>query len=87
MVSVYNNPVNKIRHYVFAYSLNSLVVNLVLNKWYKQTLCVRSFDELVSGSFCDCPVDKTRHYMLAILMYLFRDNYIWSHWMKADTMC
>ena len=58
---------------MLADSLTSVLVSLVLDKWFNQTLCVSYFTELVLGSFGDGPVNKCRHYMLAILIGLLRD--------------
>ena len=67
---------NNIRHYVLSNSLNLSGVHLVFDQWYKQTLYVSYFTQLVLGSFGNGQVNKIRQYVLAILLSLLRDNYV-----------
>ena len=50
--------VNKIRHYLLDNSLTWLWVHLVLYQWFKHTLFVRYFTQLISGSFINSTVKK-----------------------------
>ena len=47
-----------------------------MDKWFKQTLRVSYFTELVLGSFGNGPVNKTRHFVLDILLGLLRYHLI-----------
>ena len=87
MQPFYKNPVNKSRHAISANSLTWAGVNLVLNQWSKQKLCVSYFTEIISGSFGDGPVNKSRHYVLDILLGLFKGGSVTNQWIKADIMC
>ena len=80
-------PVNKSRHCVLSDYLSLLVVHLVLVQWFRQTLCVSYFTELVFGSFGNRQVNKSRHYVLAIPIGLFRYNYVTIKCIKLKTMC
>ena len=71
------NQVNNIGHYVLGNSLVLLEVPLVLDQWFKQTLCVR-----FNG-----PMSKSRHSMLSILLVLLRDHSVMNWWVKSETMC
>ena len=79
MRSFLNKQVIKIRGYVLDHLLSLLWVHLVLDKWFKQTLCVKYFTELFLGSFDNVPDIKTRHYLLAIILGLMRDYYVMNH--------
>ena len=78
---------NKIRHCVLADSLTWPGVNLVLDKLFKKTPCVRYFTDVFWGSFGNVPVTKNRHFVLDVLLVLLRDHYIMNQWIKLDTMC
>ena len=47
---------------------------LVFYQWYKQTICLIYFTEIIPVSFGIGPVNKCRQYLLAILLGLLRDN-------------
>ena len=72
MGSLCNEPVNKIRHYVLAYSITWLGVPLEFDQCFKETLCVRYFTELISGSLGNGKAIKSRHYVLDIILGLLR---------------
>ena len=74
-------------HYVLADSLTWFGVHVLLDKWFKQTLCVSHLTELISGSFGNGPVDKSRHFLLALLLGLLGDQYITNKGIESDTMC
>ena len=78
---------NKSRHYVLADLLTWFGINLVMEKWFNQTLCVSYFTELILGSFGYGPVNKSRHYVLDNQPDLLGDHFVMNLWIKADTMC
>ena len=87
MGSFYNKSVNKIRHYVLADSLSRLDMHLVLDQWFKHTLCVIYFTETILVLFGNGPVIKILFYGLAILIGLFKRHCVMNQWIKPDTMC
>ena len=78
-VSLCIEPVNKIRHFVLDDSIALLGVYLVLYQWFNQTLCVKYFTEMISGSFDNRPVNKIRHCVFSILIGLFMDSNLTNH--------
>ena len=73
---------NKIVHYLLANLLTSSVVPSELDQWFKHTLCVSYFTEIISGPFGNVPVNKIRHYVLAIIPGLLGGHYITNQWIK-----
>ena len=82
-----NEMVNERRHIVLADSLTWLGVPFVLYQWFKQTLYVSYFTQMIPQSFSNWPVNKCRHYVVAILLVLLRNHSVTNQWIKSDTMC
>ena len=61
---------------MLANSLTWSGVHLVLEQWFRQTLCVRYFTGIILSSIGDVPVNKIRHYALAILLGLLSYHYV-----------
>ena len=78
---------NKIRHSVLSNYITLFAIHLILDQWFKQTLCVRYFYELVLVSSGNIPVNKRRHYVLDYFLCLFRDHYVTNRWIISETMC
>ena len=66
---------NKISHYVLANSLTWSGVHLVFDQWFKQTLCVSHFTDIILSSYVNGPVNKSRYNMLDHLLVLLGDHY------------
>ena len=78
---------NKIRHYVLANSLASLGLHMVFEQWYNNTICVRYYTDMISGSFGNGRVNKISQYALVILLGLLSDSSVKNYRIKADTIC
>ena len=83
----FNQPMNKIRHYVLDISLNYLGVHLVLDKCLKQALCVRYFTHLNNCLFGNGKVKFIRQYVLVILLEYFRDHFVMNQLIGVDFPC
>ena len=59
---------------------------MVLDQWFKQTLCDSYFTEWISDLFGNGLVNKIRYYVLAILLGLFSDYSVTNQWIKPYTM-
>ena len=59
-------------------------IYMILDQWFKQILCVIYFTELFLGSFVNIPINNCRQYLLAILLGLFRDQYVTNQWNKSE---
>ena len=53
-------PVSNIIKYVLANYLTWLGVILVLNQWFRHTLCIRYITKIILSSFGNIPVNKTK---------------------------
>ena len=58
---------------------------MVLDQRFNHTPCVGYFTELISGLFGNSQVNQNRHYVLAILLDLFRYNYV-TNQLKNNTL-
>ena len=67
--------------------MNLSGVHLVFDQWYKQTLYVGYFNELILGSFGNGQVNKIRQYVLDIILGLLRDHSVKTQRIKAYTIC
>ena len=62
-------------------------VPMVLDQWFKQTICVSYFTDLSLGSFDNEKDNEIRHYVLAVILGVLWDYYVYNQKIRVDTMC